>query len=41
MRLGVEVGMVCLIDECKVGLDGLKNCYIDVVFNGVIGKIMN
>lgn len=37
MRLGVEAGMVRSIDECKAGLDGLKNRYTDVAFNGATG----
>lgn len=38
MKLGVVVGMVCIIEECKVGLDGLKDKYREVVVNGLMGK---
>lgn len=42
MKLGVAAGMVRTVVECKAGLDGLKDKYRDVAFNGPTGeKIKN
>ena len=38
MKLGVAAGMVRTIEECKAGLDGLKDKYRDVALNGPTGK---
>jgi len=37
MKLGVAAGMVRTTEECKAGLDGLKNKYRDVAVNGPTG----
>lgn len=38
MKLGIAAGMVRTIEECKAGLDGLKDKYRDVAVNGPTGK---
>lgn len=38
MRLGVVIGMVCMIEECKVGLDGLRGVFREVDIDGLVGK---
>ena len=38
MKLGVAAGMVRTIEECKAGLDGLKDKYREVAVNGPTGK---
>lgn len=37
MKLGVAAGMVRTIEECKAGLDGLKDKYREVAVNGPTG----
>ena len=38
MKLGVAAGMVRTIEECKAGLDGLKDKYREVAVNGPTGE---
>lgn len=38
MKLGVVFGMVCIVEECKVGFDGLRGVFCDVDVNGLVGK---
>lgn len=38
MKLGVQVGMVRSVAECKAGLDAFKNTFRDVAVSGPTGK---
>lgn len=38
MKLGVAVGMVRTVEECKAGLDGLRGAFRDVAVNGPKGR---
>lgn len=41
MKMGVVVGMVWIIEECKVGFDGFRGVFREVVVNGFKSKEIN